>query len=106
MITGLCPTCSGSGYNGRGDYCATCGGTGRYVPLIVPALRDPWLYLPHDCRWINPSHIVTIMARTTGDDAPPIGYGIVIGLSPAETWVDVIHPLDVAAVTAWLEARS
>ena len=103
-MSGQCPTCSGSGYNGRGDYCATCGGTGEYVPLTVPVARDPWLYLPAGPRWINPTHIVAIVPSGNPESLDS-GYTLILTTRDLDiSGFDI--PDDVAAVTAWLEARS
>ena len=71
-------------------------------PLSATAVRDGWLYLPHDERWINPAHITFIHGGATANDGPIDVYVI----ATARGAIDVEHPNDVAAVTAWLWGRS
>lgn len=69
--------------------------------------HELWLYLPQRLEWFNPAHIVTIAGGAATDDGPLDMYVITLSVTeygPQDLVID--DPDDVAAITAWLEARS
>lgn len=78
-----------------------------YIPTMADALveiadrlasRGRWLHLPSQDIWINPSRIAAIQYARDG---------IEIIDDPDDTpWFEIRNADDIAAITAWLEARS
>lgn len=105
-----CPDCGGTGYVADG-VCDTCGESG-YIGQEVVTVADGLLYLPSTGARINSDHIVGIVPCPIDTDEGRIdGYLIttsrqIFGLSSRFSGLEVSDPKDVAAVTAWLEARS
>lgn len=62
--------------------------------------HELWLYLPGRTRWINPAHIESVWLSKDRTKVT-IHFADTEG---STLWID--DPDDVAAATAWLEARS
>lgn len=95
-----CPFCQGEGVAGVvGDFrnCPRCDGDGSVDGGYVFSAHS-WLYMPSREVWINPNQVAEVL-RVKG------GFGVYFVVEDADPlWID--HEEDVAAVTAWLEARS
>ena len=69
--------------------------------------HELWLYLPQRLEWFNPAHIVSIAGGAATDDGPIDMYVITLSVMEYGTHdIEIDDADDVAAVTAWLEARS
>lgn len=72
--------------------------------------HELWLYLPQRLEWFNPAHIVSIGGWHLEEDRSVIeSYTITVTggrYGDADTEILIDEEPDVAAVTAWLEARS
>lgn len=71
-------------------------------PPSSQPIRDGWLYLPHTGLWINGARILWVLR------VAPAEYQITLdtAIPTDDPEHDVIHADDVAALVAWLEARS
>jgi len=95
-----CHFCQGEGYVGiDGDFrdCPRCDGDGSVDGGYVFSAHS-WLYVPSREIWINPDQVAEVR-RFTG------GFSVFFVVEDAEPlWIDDAE--DIAALTAWLEARS
>lgn len=99
-----CPDCCGTGYTATG-ICETCGEAG-VIGREVAHVPDGWLYLPTLVCWLNPDSIESIDGYHADNDKATIRmYEITRARHASEPVIEVGHPDDVAAVTAWLRGR-
>lgn len=78
-----------------------------FIPTIADGIaeiaqhltsRDRWLHLPSQDIWINPSRIAAIQYARDGIE--------IIDDPDDNPWFEIRNADDIAAITAWLEARS
>jgi len=105
--TRTCRLCDGEGYilnDGDTRDCPACCGDGyEFAGYVFTA--DSWLHIPSQARWINPNQVAQIYGTLTFGVSQITGYAIHFDDINTDV-LTVDDPDDVAAVTAWLEARS
>ncbi len=67
-----------------------------------------WLHLPSRFLWINPAQIARVFGwHAEGDPSRIVSYSLyMVGDDLDNDGIEADVPADVAAVTAWLEART